>query len=267
MQAVILAGGLGTRLSEVTHSIPKPMVEVGGKPILWHIMKKFAIHGINDFIICLGYKGYAIKEYFLNYFYHNSDITVSCKNGLSNIKVHSGPTEDWKVTLVDTGLSSETAERLSRVADYIDDQPFFFTYGDSVTNADLAQIINSQKKTNSDIAFLSVRPPGRFGALVFNEFDNSNDSEFSLLQGFQEKPQEGSGWINGGYFLLKPSILKCIKSSDQSWEIDVLPRLVRSHKIYALKHNGFWHPMDTLRDNRYLNSLCQGEVSPPWLIP
>ena len=264
MKAVILAGGLGTRLSEVTHSIPKPMVEIDGKPILWHIMKKFTLHGVNDFIVCLGYKGYAIKEYFLNYFYHNSDITISCRHGVSDIKVHSGPTEDWKVTLVDTGLASETAERLTKVSNFIDDQPFFFTYGDSLTDANLNKIIDCQLSTGSDISFLSVRPPGRFGALVLDDSLESLQSDSSQLIGFQEKPQEGSGWINGGYFFLKPQILDCITSEDKSWEIDFLPRIINTHKISVLKHNGFWHPMDTLRDNRYLNDLCKSN-NPPWL--
>lgn len=252
MKAVILAGGLGTRLSEETSTRPKPMVEVGGKPILWHIMKMYSSHGINDFIICCGYKGYVIKEYFANYFLHQSDVTFSMKN--NHMKVHEKRAEPWTVTLVDTGDSSMTGGRLHRVAEYIkDEEAFCFTYGDGVSDVDIAETIRFHKKHGKQATLTATYPPGRFGAL---------DMKDGIVRNFKEKPQGDGGMINGGFFVLSPSVLELIDGDNSTWEQEPLMTLAEQGDLMAYEHKGFWQPMDTLRDKHYLEGLWQSGKAP-----
>lgn len=245
MKAVILAGGLGTRISEETQVKPKPMAEIGGKPILWHIMKIYSAHGINDFIICLGYKGYMIKEYFANYFLHMSDVTFDMAN--NTMDVHQRHAEPWKVTLVDTGEDTMTGGRLKRVRHYLDDQDFCMTYGDGVADIDIAALIQHHQTHQLLATVTAVQPPGRFGVL---ELDANNN-----VGGFAEKPQGGDGWINGGFFVLSPKVLDYIDGDDTFWELDPMQRLSREMQLTAYKHHGFWQPMDTLREKRHLEEL------------
>jgi glucose-1-phosphate cytidylyltransferase len=255
MKAVILAGGTGTRLHEETVSRPKPMVEIGGKPILWHIMKIFSSHGINDFVICLGYKGYLIKEYFANYFLHTSDITFDIAQ--NKMEIHQRHAEPWRVTLVDTGETTLTAGRLKRVSNYLDDkEDFYLTYGDGVANIDLKQLHAYHKKHNTLATVTATQPPGRFGAL---------HTEQHKVKGIIEKPLGDGGWINGGFFILSPKVLDYIPddSSKMMWEKEPLEQLVNEGELSAYYHEGFWHPMDTLRDKKYLDELwLSGEA--PW---
>jgi len=256
MKAVILAGGLGTRLSEETDVKPKPMIEIGQKPILWHIMKIYSFHGVNEFIICCGYKGYLIKEYFSNYALHLSDVTFDMKN---NTKiVHQNNVEPWKVTLVDTGLDSMTGGRLKRIKDYVkSEKEFCFTYGDGVADINITDLIEFHRFHGKLATLTSVRPPARYGALKI--------SDNGIVGDFQEKSIGNSGWINGGYFVLSPKVLDRIEGDSTKWELEPLVSLVNDKQLVAFKHEGFWQPMDTLREKNQLNELWNiGEA--PWKI-
>lgn len=255
MKAVILAGGLGTRLSEETVSKPKPMVEIGGKPILWHIMKTYSHYGINDFIICCGYKGYVIKEYFANYFKHQSDITFNMKE--NKMIVHEKRAEPWTVTLVDTGDNSMTGGRLKRVLPYIkDEESFCFTYGDGVADINIQELLLFHKSHGKDATLTATYPPGRFGAL--NIVDNE-------VRKFEEKPKGDGALINGGYFVLSPKVIDRIKDDGSIWEQEPLRGLAEDNQLMAFKHEGFWQPMDTLRDKMYLEKLWKTK-SAPWKL-
>ncbi len=255
MKAVILAGGLGTRLSEETSVKPKPMVEIGGKPILWHIMKQYSAHGVNDFIICCGYKGYVIKEYFANYFLHMSDVTFDMKN--NEMKVHRKRAEPWTVTLVDTGDNSMTGGRLGRVADYLkDEEAFCFTYGDGVGDVDITKTIEFHKSHGKNATLTATFPPGRFGAL---------DIAGGQVKSFKEKPKGDGAMINGGFFVLSPEVLKLIDGDSCTWEQYPLNKLAEDGELMAYEHHGFWQPMDTLRDKVYLEELWQ-DGKAPWKI-
>lgn len=255
MKAVILAGGLGTRLSEETHLKPKPMVEVGGKPILWHILKIYSHFGINEFIICCGYKGYLIKEYFANYFLHTSDVTFHMDVD-NHMEIHQRKSEPWKVTLVDTGDASQTGGRLGRVRPYLNGSSFFFTYGDGVADVNVAALIAHHQREGKQATLTAVQPPGRYGALHL-------DGD-AVVQ-FQEKPDGDNAWINGGFFVLEPSVLDLIEGDGSSWEADVLPKLAAAGQLSAYRHEGFWQPMDTLRDRTRLEDLwASGQA--PWKL-
>ena len=252
MKAVILAGGLGTRLSEETSLRPKPMVEVGGKPILWHIMKMYSHHGITDFVICCGYKGYVIKEYFANYFLHMSDVTFNMKD--NEMTVHQKRAEPWTVTLVDTGESSMTGGRLRRVAEHIkDEEAFCFTYGDGVSDVDIAQTIQFHKSHGKQATLTATYPPGRFGALDMKE---------GLVRSFKEKPKGDGAMINGGFFVLSPEVLELIDGDNSTWEQEPLMTLAEKDELMAFEHKGFWQPMDTLRDKHYLEELWESGKAP-----
>lgn len=255
MKAVILAGGLGTRISEETHLKPKPMIEIGGKPILWHIMKMYSHHGIHDFVICCGYKGYVIKEYFANYFLHMSDVTFDMTN--NGMEVHHQHAEPWRVTLVDTGENTMTGGRLKRVASYVKgDEAFCFTYGDGVSNVDIAASIEFHKNHGKLATVTAVQPPGRYGALK---------REGDKVIGFMEKPRGDGGLINGGFFVLSPKCLGLIRGDDTSWEVEPLGNLSRSGELIAFEHDGFWQPMDTLREKNMLEDLWQN-CEAPWKV-
>ena len=252
MKAVILAGGLGTRLSEETSLKPKPMVEIGGKPILWHLMKMYSSHGINDFVICCGYKGYIIKEYFANYFLHQSDVTLCMKT--NSMEVHKKGVEPWTVTLVDTGENSMTGGRLGRVSDYLkNENAFCFTYGDGLSNVNITESIEFHKEHGKDATLTSVYPPGRFGAL---------DIQDNQIKKFTEKPKGDGALINGGFFVLSPNVLKRISGDDCIWEQGPLKGLSSDGNLMAYIHEGFWQPMDTLRDKVYLQELWEAEKAP-----
>jgi glucose-1-phosphate cytidylyltransferase len=244
MKCVILAGGLGTRISEESHLKPKPMIEIGGKPIIWHIMKIYSAHGIDDFVICLGYKGYVIKEYFANYFLHMSDVTIDMAH--NQVEVHQKGAEPWKVTLVDTGENTQTGGRLKRVARYIGDEEFCFTYGDGVADVDMTELISYHRSRKVKATLTAVQPPGRFGALVLED---------RLITSFQEKPKGDGGWINGGFFVLSPAVLDYIEGDATVWEREPLERLARERALAAHFHRGFWQPMDTLRDKNHLDEV------------
>lgn len=255
MKAVILAGGLGTRISEETHLKPKPMIEIGGKPVLWHIMKLYAAHGVNDFIICCGYKGYIIKEYFANYFLHMSDVTFDMVG--NEMEVHQRNAEPWRVTLVDTGDETLTGGRLKRVASYInDEEAFCFTYGDGVADIDITALIAFHKSRGLDATVTAVQPPGRYGAL---EMDGDR------VTGFAEKPRGDGGFINGGFFVLSPRCIELIHGDSCSWENEPLVALAKSGRLAAYSHHGFWQPMDTLRDKNHLEQLWESGTA-PWKI-
>ena len=255
MKAVILAGGLGTRISEETHLKPKPMIEIGGRPILWHIMKLYSAHGVNDFIICCGHKGYVIKEYFANYFLHMSDVTVDMTN--NSMAVHQQNAEPWKVTLVDTGDDTLTGGRLKRVSEYIkDEDAFCFTYGDGVSDVDIAATIRFHQKHGKLATVTAVQPPGRYGAL-----ERSGDQ----VTGFVEKPRGDGGLINGGFFVLSPKCLDLIDGDQTSWEGAPLTQLAKVNQVMAFEHGGFWQPMDTLRDKNLLEDLWDSSKA-PWKI-
>ena len=257
MKAVILAGGLGTRISEETHIKPKPMVEIGGRPILWHILKIFSHYGVDEFIICCGYKGYVIKEYFANYFLHMSDVTFHMD--LNFMEVHRRKAESWKVTVVDTGDDSMTGGRLKRVRDYVGDETFCFTYGDGVANVDISRLIAFHHEQGRWATLTAVQPPGRYGAL------NLDDASAPGVVGFQEKPQGDGGWINGGFFVLEPAVFDLIEGDATIWEQQPLQTLAEKEQLVAYKHNGFWQPMDTLRDKQQLESLWQ-QSKAPWKV-
>ncbi|MBC1260309.1 glucose-1-phosphate cytidylyltransferase [Synechococcus sp. BSF8S] len=252
MKAVILAGGLGTRISEETHLKPKPMVEIGGRPILWHIFKVYSQHGINDFIVCCGYKGYVIKEYFANYFLHSSDVTFDMAT--NSMEVHQQNAEPWRVTLVDTGDSTLTGGRLKRVANYLNDGSFCFTYGDGLADVDITALIDFHRQEGRWATLTAVQPPGRFGSIAF---------ERGRVLSFEEKPQGDGGWINGGFFVLEPEVLSAISGDDDVWERDCLPQIAARHQLNAFQHHGFWQAMDTLRDKELLERLWQ-EGTAPW---
>lgn len=255
MKAVILAGGLGTRISEETHLKPKPMVEIGGRPILWHIMKIYAHHGINDFVICCGYKGYVIKEYFANYFLHMSDVTFDMAN--NSMEVHQRKAEPWRVTLVDTGDETMTGGRLKRVAAYLkDEEAFCFTYGDGVSDVNVGELINFHKTRGLKATLTAVLPPGRFGAL---DFDGAS------IRSFKEKPKGDGAMINGGFFVLSPAVIDLIQDDSTIWEREPLETLAAEGQLAAFQHTSFWQPMDTLRDKTNLEELwASGQA--PWKV-
>ncbi|HUH60924.1 MAG TPA: glucose-1-phosphate cytidylyltransferase [Candidimonas sp.] len=255
MKAVILAGGLGTRISEETHLKPKPMVEIGGKPILWHIMKMYSHHGIHDFVICCGYKGYVVKEYFANYFLHMSDVTFDMTN--NGMQVHHQHAEPWRVTLVDTGENTMTGGRLKRVARYVEqEESFCFTYGDGVSDVDIASVVKFHREHGKLATVTAVRPPGRYGALK-----RDGDS----VVGFMEKPRGDGGFINGGFFVLSPKCIDTIHDDDTSWEVEPLDELSAAGELMAFDHSGFWQPMDTLREKNLLEDLWQTGQA-PWKV-
>lgn len=254
MKAVILAGGLGTRISEETHLKPKPMVEVGGRPLLWHILKVYSHYGINDFLICCGYKGYVIKEYFANYFLHSSDVTFHMVDG--RMEVHRQSAEPWRVTLVDTGESTNTGGRLKRVASYLNDGPFCFTYGDGLADVDLSALVAFHQSHGLLATVTAVQPPGRYGSL---ELGTAGER----VSGFIEKPQGDGGWINGGFFVLEPAVLEFIAGDATSWESEPLLALAAGGQLAAYKHHGFWQAMDTLRERKLLEQLWS-EGRAPW---
>ncbi len=251
MKAVILAGGYGTRLSEETSVRPKPMVEIGGRPILWHIMKIFSAHGINDFIICCGYKGYMIKQYFSQYFLQMADITFDMKQNRMN--VHTNGADPWKVTLVDTGEKTMTGGRLRRVRDYIDGETFCFTYGDGVSDVAIDRLVAFHRAQKTYATLTAVQPPGRFGILSL---------EKDRVVNFREKPEGDGAWINGGYFVLEPQVLDYIDDDASVWEQEPLKRLAQHNMLAAYRHAGFWHPMDTLRDRHVLEELWESGKAP-----
>jgi len=252
VKAVILAGGLGTRISEETHLKPKPMIEIGGKPVLWHIMKIYSSHGIHDFIICCGYKGYIIKEYFANYFLHMSDVTFDMEH--NEMRVHQRYAEPWKVTLVDTGEETMTGGRLKRVAEHLQgESDFCFTYGDGVSNVDITKLVEFHRTSKRKATLTATLPPGRFGAL---------DLQGDKVMAFKEKPKGDGGLINGGFFVLSPSVIDYITDDQTIWEREPLERLAEEAQLGAYRHEGFWQPMDTLRDKTYLEELWQSGKAP-----
>jgi glucose-1-phosphate cytidylyltransferase len=255
MKTIILAGGLGTRISEETHLKPKPMIEIGGKPILWHIMKIYSAHGINEFVICCGYKGYVIKEYFANYFLHMSDITFDMAN--NRMQVHQQKAEPWQVTLIDTGEETLTGGRLKRVADYVkDEDAFCFTYGDGVSDVDISAQMAFHKSHGKWATVTAVKPPGRYGALQMDQ---------KRVAGFMEKPRGDGGLINGGFFILSPRCLEFIDGDQSSWESGALVKLAEQNQLMGFEHGGFWQPMDTLRDKVHLEQLWESGKA-PWKI-
>lgn len=256
MKVVLLAGGMGTRLSEETDIRPKPMVEIGGKPILWHIMKIYSHYGFNDFIICLGYKGYYIKEYFYHYFLHNSDVTFDFSGNTPERIVHNTKAEPWKVTLIDTGADTMTGGRIKRVRDYIGNETFMMTYGDGVADIDINKLVKHHRKNNQRATMTAVLPSGRFGAL---------DIDGDLIKSFKEKPKGDGNWINGGFFVLEPSVIDLIKDDSTTWEREPLEKLASSGELTAYRHNGFWKPMDTLRDKIDLNAMWETGKA-PWKL-
>ena len=256
MKAVILAGGLGTRLSEETTIKPKPMVEIGGRPILWHIMKGFSAQGVNDFIICCGYKGYMIKEYFANYLLHVSDVTFDIK--ANDMTIHQNTAEPWRVTLVDTGESSGTGGRLLWIRDYLDDETFLMTYGDGVSDVDLSSLLAHHRDQATLATLTAVQPPGRFGAFSLTE-------DKARIERFREKPKGDGAWVNGGFFALEPRVLDYVSDSGVFWESEPLTRLAQDGQLSAYCHDGFWYAMDTLRDRNVLDGMWSaGEA--PWKI-
>ena len=255
MKAVILAGGFGTRISEETHLKPKPMVEVGGKPVLWHIMKQYSAHGLQDFVICCGYKGYVIKEYFANYFLHMSDVTFDMSS--NKMEVHQGKAEPWRVTLVDTGEDTMTGGRLKRVGTYLKgEEAFCFTYGDGLSDVNITQSIAYHLEHGRLGTMTAVKPPGRFGSI-----ERTNQQ----VTGFVEKPRGDGGWINGGFFVLSPKVLEMIEGDKTTWEAEPMVRLAEMGQMMAFEHEGFWQPMDTLRDKQLLESLWASDNA-PWKV-
>jgi len=254
MKAVILAGGFGTRISEETTVRPKPMVEVGDKPILWHIMKIYHAHGIRDFVICCGFKGFAIKEYFANYMVHASDVTFDTNT--REVEIHRTSAEDWRVTLIDTGMETMTGGRLKRVREYLGDETFCMTYGDGVSDIDVTDLIRFHKEQDRLATMTAVQPPGRFGAFSLGQSETRVDH-------FREKPKGDNAWVNGGFFVLEPAVIDYIEGDSTTWEADPMERLASEGQLSAYKHAGFWQPMDTLRDRMYLENLWNSG-SPPW---
>jgi glucose-1-phosphate cytidylyltransferase len=254
VKAVILAGGLGTRISEETESKPKPMIEIGAKPLLWHVMKIYSAHGIDEFVVCLGYRGYVIKEYFANYYLHMGDVTFDMKD--NRMEVHQSGAEPWKVTLIDTGEETMTGGRLKRVLPYVEGEEFCFTYGDGVADIDLPALIDFHRAHGKLATVTAVQPSGRFGAL---------DIEDDLIRRFEEKPRGDGGWINGGFFVLSPQIGDYIEGDESVWEQEPLQRLAQAEQLAAYRHHGFWYAVDTLRDRRHLDELWESG-NPPWKL-
>ncbi|MGI0056408.1 MAG: glucose-1-phosphate cytidylyltransferase [Nitrosarchaeum sp.] len=254
MKVVILAGGLGTRISEETGSKPKPMIEIGSKPILWHIMKIYSSFGVNDFVICCGYKGYMVKEYFANYFLHMSDVTFDMKN--NKMEIHRKFAEPWNVTLVDTGIDTMTGGRLKRIKEYVDDKTFCFTYGDGVADVQIDKLIKFHNDNKTIATVTAVQPPGRFGTL---------DVKQDKIMSFKEKPPGDGNWINGGYFVLEPSVFDYLKDDSTVWEREPLEKLAKDEQLSAYKHSGFWQPLDTLRDKNKLEDLWS-KGNAPWKL-
>jgi len=254
MKAVILAGGFGSRLSEETDLRPKPMVEIGGRPILWHIMKIYSTHGVNDFVICLGYKGYMIKEYFANYFLHMSDVTIDLRD--NNLEIHNRYAEPWKVTLVDTGESTQTGGRLKRIRSYVGDEDFCMTYGDGVADVDISALTRFHSEAGRLATVTAVQPPGRFGSMVLDG---------NRVNSFKEKPLGDGSWINGGFFVLSPRALEYIKGDESYWEREPMEKLASAGQMAAYRHEGFWSAMDTLRDRNALETLWSSGKA-PWKI-
>lgn len=253
MKAVILAGGLGTRISEESHLKPKPMIEIGGQPILWHIMKTYSHHGINDFVICLGYKGYVIKEFFANYFLHTSNVTFDMAN--NKMEVHQRYAEPWRVTLIDTGTDTMTGGRLARVRPYLDESTFCMTYGDGVSDLNIRETLAFHRQHGKKATITAIQPPGRYGAL---------NMDGDQVLSFQEKPAGDGAWINGGFFVLEPSALDHIEGDATIWENQPLMRLAQEGELMSYRHTGFWQAMDTLRDKNQLNDMWQH--NPPWKV-
>ncbi len=251
MKAVILAGGLGTRISEETQLRPKPMIEIGGKPILWHIMKIYSHYGVNDFIVCLGYKGYVVKEYFANYFLHTSDVTFDL--AANRVKTHRNASEPWTVTLVDTGEHTQTGGRLKRVREYLGEEDFCFTYGDGLSDVNVGKLIDAHRSFGTLATVTAVQPPGRWGILT---------TTGRKVVGFQEKPEGDGGWVNGGYFVLSPRVLDYIDGDATAWEGAPLERLAKDRQLSAFPHPGFWQPMDHLRDKHHLEGLWAAGNAP-----
>ena len=252
MKAVILAGGLGTRISEESVLRPKPMIEIGNKPILWHILKIYSHYNINDFIICCGYKGYIIKEYFANYFLHTSDVTFDMKD--NSMEIHNKYTEPWKITLVDTGENTLTGGRLKRVSEFLNNETFCFTYGDGVADINITELIEFHRKNGREATLTAVKPPGRFGSIEF---------ERGKVLSFKEKPQGDGNMINGGFFVLEPSVIDLIDGDDCTWEDMPLKTLAEKNQLSAFFHEGFWQPMDMLKDKKFLEELWK-KPNPPW---
>lgn len=252
MKVVILAGGFGTRLSEETHLRPKPMVDIGDKPILWHIMKIYSSYGYNDFVICLGYKGYMIKEYFANYFIHQSDLTIDLTN--NTIETHHSKAEPWKVTLVDTGKESMTGGRIKRIQKYVGNEPFLLTYGDGVGNVDISALVEEHRRNQKLVTVTAVQPSGRFGAL--------NLAENNQVNSFLEKPKGDGSWINGGFFVCQPEVFRYLDSDTTVWEKEPMERIAADGQLQAFKHLGFWKPMDTLRDKQELEQAWESGTAP-----
>jgi len=255
LKVVILAGGFGTRISEESSIIPKPMIEVGDKPILWHIIKIYSYYGFKDFIICLGYKGYIIKEYFANYYLHSSDLTVELFSG--KLEIHACKSEDVKITMIDTGLDAQTGGRIKRVSDYIGNDTFMLTYGDGVADININNLLEFHKISGKFATVTAVRPPGRFGGLMLGED--------STVTRFEEKPRGDGGWINGGFFVLEPGVMNYIEGDNTFWEKEPLMNLAKEGQLVAYKHEGFWKPMDTLRDKRDLEELWSSGKA-PWKV-
>lgn len=251
MKIVILAGGLGTRISEESHLKPKPMLEIGGRPLLWHIMKIYSHYGLNDFVICCGYKSYVIKEYFANYFLHLSDVTFDLKN--NKMEVHHNESEPWKVTLVDTGEETMTGGRLKRVKKYLGDEDFCLTYGDGVADINIQKLIAFHKEHGGQATLTATQPPGRFGALHL---------EGNVIKSFKEKPMGDGNWINGGFFVLNPKVIDLIDGDQTIWEKEPLEKLAQQNQLHAFQHSGFWQPMDTLRDKNHLEQLWASGKAP-----
>jgi glucose-1-phosphate cytidylyltransferase len=254
LKTVILAGGLGTRISEESLLKPKPMIEIGGKPILWHIMKIYSTYGLNDFVICLGYKGYLIKEYFINYFHHMSDITIDIQKNTTEI--HQNHAEPWRITLVETGENTMTGGRLKQVAPYLDKEDFCFTYGDGLSNVNIPQLIDFHKQQKTLVTLTAIQPPARFGVVDISE---------DKVECFREKPTGSVGWANGGFFVVSPEALRYIENDATTWEREPLEYLTRDKQVSAFTHDGFWYAMDTLRDKNHLEELWNTKQA-PWKI-
>ena len=253
MKAVILAGGQGTRISEETHLKPKPMIEIGGKPILWHILKTYSAYDINEFIICLGYKGYQIKEYFANYYLHESDLTIDIKK--NSLDIHKNNADSWKVTLIDTGEESMTGGRIKRISKYLDDT-FCLTYGDGLADVNISESILHHQKNKTIGTLTAVQPPGKFGSITIED---------NMVTTFQEKPKGDAGWVNGGFFVLEPEIIDYIEGDNTMFEREPLQQLTKENQLSAYHHNGFWHPMDTLSDKKKLEQLWS-KGNAPWKV-
>ncbi len=254
MKVVILAGGLGTRISEETGVRPKPMVEIGGKPILWHIMKSYSTYGLTEFVVCLGYKGYVVKEYFANYFMHMSDVTFDLSK--NSMTTHRGYSEPWRVTLVDTGEGTQTGGRLKRVREYLGDEDFCFTYGDGVSNIDISKLVEFHRTQGTLATVTAVQPPGRFGVMTMSA---------TRIVGFREKPEGDNAWVNGGFFVLSPKVIDYIDGDATIWEREPVERLATDKQLSAFVHRGFWQPMDHLRDRNYLEGLWNSGKA-PWKV-